>query len=163
MVVVNIGADDLNAGTPHLVLGIVWQIVKMHLLAGIDIKEMPELVCLLEDGETIADLMKLPKDKILLRWLNYHLDRAGHPEKATNFGRDLQDSVKLTKVLNQLAPECCDLSALDQSDMTKRAEKVCGDARNMGAKHNAIPSAIVNGNPKVCMAFVARLFGWVGV
>ena len=31
--VVNIGSADLMEGRPHLVLGIVWQIVKMSLLA----------------------------------------------------------------------------------------------------------------------------------
>lgn len=28
--VVNIGPDDLTAGTPHLVLGLVWQIVRVR-------------------------------------------------------------------------------------------------------------------------------------
>ena len=158
IVVVNIGADDLNAGTPHLVLGLVWQIVKMHLLAGIDIKEIPELVCLLDDGETLQDLMRLPKDKILLRWLNYHLERAGSPDRATNFGPDLQNSTMLTRVLNQLAPECCDLSALAVPDHTERAKSLLSGASAMGTKHNATPPAIVNGNPKVCLAFVASLF-----
>ncbi|KAL1763016.1 plastin-3 isoform x2, partial [Sigmodon hispidus] len=35
--VMNIGAEDLRAGKPHLVLGLLWQIVKIGLFADIDL------------------------------------------------------------------------------------------------------------------------------
>lgn len=34
---VNIGAEDLKAGKPHLVLGLLWQIIKIGLFADIEI------------------------------------------------------------------------------------------------------------------------------
>lgn len=75
--VVNIGSTDIIEGREHLILGLIWQIIKRGLLSKIDIKQHPELYRLLEDGETLEDLLKLPPDQILLRWFNYHLKAAG--------------------------------------------------------------------------------------
>ncbi|KAJ1945009.1 fimbrin, partial [Linderina macrospora] len=65
--VVNIGSQDLAEGREHLILGLVWQIIKIGLFANIDIKLHPELYRLLQDGETLEDFLKLPADAILLR------------------------------------------------------------------------------------------------
>ena len=75
--VVNIGSSDLAEGTEHLILGLIWQIIRKGLLAQVDIKLHPELYRLCEDGETIDDLLRLTPDQILLRWFNYHLKAAG--------------------------------------------------------------------------------------
>jgi plastin-1 len=75
--VVNIGSSDLAEGTEHLILGLIWQIIRKGLLAQIDIKLHPELYRLCEDGETIDGLLRLTPDQILLRWFNYHLKAAG--------------------------------------------------------------------------------------
>ncbi|KAJ1551241.1 hypothetical protein HK405_014900, partial [Cladochytrium tenue] len=64
--VVNIGAQDLIEGREHLVLGLIWQIIKMGLQAKIDIKLHPELFRLLEPGETLEDFLKLGPEQILL-------------------------------------------------------------------------------------------------
>ena len=53
--VVNIGATDIiNSATEHkeyLVLGLIWQIVKMELMSKVDIKHHPEIV---RAGEAVA-------------------------------------------------------------------------------------------------------------
>lgn len=75
--VVNIGSSDIAEGTEHLILGLVWQIIRRGLLSQVDIKIHPELYRLCEEGETIDDLLRLTPDQILLRWFNYHLKQAG--------------------------------------------------------------------------------------
>jgi len=75
--VVNIGSSDIANGTEHLILGLIWQIIRRGLLAQVDIKLHPELYRLCEDDETIDDLLRLTPDQILLRWFNYHLKQAG--------------------------------------------------------------------------------------
>jgi plastin-1 len=75
--VVNIGSQDLQEGREHLILGLIWQIIRRGLLSQVDIKLHPELYRLCEDGETIEDLLRLTPDQILLRWFNYHLKAAG--------------------------------------------------------------------------------------
>jgi plastin-1 len=87
--VVNIGAQDLIEGRPILVLGLVWQIIKIQLLSQISLRNVPELVLLLEPDEEINDFLKLHPELILLRWLNYHLDKAGSTRRAKNFSGDL--------------------------------------------------------------------------
>lgn len=49
--VVNIGAQDLKEGKPHLVLGLLWQIIKVGLFADIEISRNEALIALLKEGE----------------------------------------------------------------------------------------------------------------
>jgi plastin-1 len=49
--VVNIGAQDVIEGRPILILGLMWQIIRVQLLSQISIKNYPELVLLLDEGE----------------------------------------------------------------------------------------------------------------
>jgi len=46
--VVNIGAHDIMEGNPILVLGLVWQLIKLQLLHSITLTEHPELVLLVD-------------------------------------------------------------------------------------------------------------------
>jgi plastin-1 len=55
--VVNIGAQDLQEGKEHLILGMIWQIIKIGLTSKVDIKVHPELFRLLEPGETLEDFL----------------------------------------------------------------------------------------------------------
>ncbi len=91
--IINIGAQDLIEGRPILVLGLVWQVIKIQLLSQISLRNFPELVLLLNEGESMADFMKLHPELILLRWLNYHLRKAHSDSVVTNFGNDLAVSL----------------------------------------------------------------------
>jgi plastin-1 len=55
----------------------------------IDLKDCPEIYRLLKDGEELSDLMKLPAEEILIRWINYHLRAAGQTRQVGNLGKDL--------------------------------------------------------------------------
>ena len=74
--VVNIGAQDLIEGSQDLVLGIVWQLVRAHLLQNVDILAHPELIRLMERHENLRTLIDIGPESLLLRWFNYHLRRA---------------------------------------------------------------------------------------
>ncbi|PIN99582.1 hypothetical protein AB205_0050800 [Aquarana catesbeiana] len=102
--VVNIGAEDLKAGKPHLVLGLLWQIIKIGLFADIEISRNEALAALLRDGETLEDLMKLSPEELLLRWVNFHLENAGW-NRINNFTLDIKDSRAYFHLLNQIAPK----------------------------------------------------------
>lgn len=79
--VVNIGPQDIADGTEHLILGLIWQIIRRGLLSKVGIKHHPELYRLLDDEETIEEFLRLPPDQILLRWFNYHLKAANWPRR----------------------------------------------------------------------------------
>jgi hypothetical protein len=51
--------------------------MRLYLTKSIDLKHCPEIMKLAEAGEEIADLMKLPPESILIRWINYHLKKQG--------------------------------------------------------------------------------------
>lgn len=82
--VVNIGSGDIMEGREHLILGLIWQIIRRGLLGKIDIKLHPELYRLLEDDETLEQFLRLPPEQILLRWFNYHLKNAKWNRKSVN-------------------------------------------------------------------------------
>jgi len=136
----------------------VWQLVKIQLLNSINLKNHPELIRLLEPGETLEDLLKLPPDMLLLRWFNYHLKNAGYGKKLTNFGKDVQDSEAYTVLLNQLAPNTCDKGALKESDLGTRAAMVLGNAKKLEVDSFIKPNDIVKGNPRLNLAFTAAIF-----
>ncbi|KAF8991758.1 calponin homology domain-containing protein [Cyathus striatus] len=156
--VVNIGSSDIAEGREHLILGLIWQIIRRGLLAQVDIKLHPELYRLCEDGETIDDLLKLTPDQILLRWFNYHLKAAGWQRRVNNFSRDVSDGENYTILLNQLKPDQCSRAPLQTKDTRQRAEQVLENADKIGCRKYLTASALVAGNPRLNLAFVANLF-----
>ncbi|XP_043913394.1 plastin-3 [Protopterus annectens] len=164
--VVNIGAEDLREGKPHLVLGLLWQIIKIGLLADIELSKNEALAALLSEGETLEDLMKLSPEELLLRWANYHLKNAGW-HKINNFSGDIKDSKAYFHLLNQIAPKgtkegepCIDInmSGFNEKDDLKRAEFMLQQADGLGCRQFVTPADVVSGNPKLNLAFVANLF-----
>ncbi|KAI8928138.1 calponin homology domain-containing protein [Entophlyctis helioformis] len=156
--VVNIGSQDIIDGREHLILGLIWQIIKIGLQANIDIKVHPELFRLLEPGEQLEDFLKLPADQILLRWFNYHLKKAGHSRKVNNFTSDIKDGENYTVLLNQLAPEFCSRAPLQTSDLYQRAEQILVNADKINCRKYLTAKTMVEGNQKLNFAFVAHLF-----
>ncbi|MGH0136332.1 UNVERIFIED_CONTAM: hypothetical protein FKN15_036030 [Acipenser sinensis] len=164
--VVNIGAQDLRAGRPHLVLGLLWQIIKVGLFAHIEISRNEALITLLEEGEDLEDLMKLSPEELLLRWVNYHLTNAGW-QKIGNFSNDIEDSKAYFHLLNQIAPKGIqdeelkidiDMSGFNEKNDLQRAEFMLQQAAKMDCRQFVTPADVVAGNPKLNIAFVANLF-----
>jgi hypothetical protein len=168
--VVNIGASDIVDGRPHLILGLVWQLVKVALLSKINLKENPNLIRLLQvppaptarcphgasrsamlvshvcritphrtyvgwqEGETLDMLRKLPPEKILMRWMNFHLAEAGSSKRMANFGSDLADSDIYLTVMERIDPEKKATAFVKATDRLERAQLVVGHGTRMGAE-----------------------------
>ncbi|KAM8953930.1 plastin-3 isoform 2-T2 [Pelodytes ibericus] len=164
--VVNIGAEDLKAGKPHLVLGLLWQIIKIGLFADIELSRNEALAALLPEGETLEDLMKLSPEELLLRWANFHLENAGG-QKINNFSTDIKDSRAYYHLLNQITPRGqkegeekidINMSGFSEKDDLKRAEYMLQQADRLSCRQFVTPADVVSGNPKLNLAFVANLF-----
>lgn len=164
--VVNIGALDLKEGKPHLVLGLLWQIIKIGLFADIELSRNEALAALLRDGETLEDLMKLSPEELLLRWANFHLENAGW-QKINNFSSDIKDSRAYFHLLNQISPKGTEedepridinMAGFSEKDDVKRAEAMLQQADRLGCRQFVTPTDVVSGNPKLNLAFVANLF-----
>ncbi|MED6282956.1 Plastin-3 [Characodon lateralis] len=163
--VVNIGAQDLKEGKPHLVLGLLWQIIKIGLFADIKLSRNEALAALLEEGESLEALMKLSPEELLLRWANFHLRNAGM--SISNFSGDIKDSKAYFHLLEQIAPNGSkegvprieiDMTGLYEKDLKKRAECLLKQAEQLGCRQFVTANDIVTGNTKLNLAFVATLF-----
>ncbi|XP_006637877.1 plastin-1 [Lepisosteus oculatus] len=164
--VVNIDAQDLMAGKPHLALGLLWQIIKIGLFADIEISRNEALIALLGEGEELDQLLSMSPEELLLRWFNYHLANAGW-EPIRNFSDDIKDSKAYFHLLNQIAPKGnhddeiridIDMSGFNERDETQRAELMLQQAARLDCRQFVTPADVINGNQKLNMAFVANLF-----
>lgn len=164
--VVNIGAVDLKEGKPYLVLGLLWQVIKIGLFADIELSRNEALIALLRDGESLEDLMRLSPEELLLRWANYHLENAGC-SKINNFSTDIKDSKAYYNLLNQIAPKgdeegipavVIDMHGLRETEDLKRAECMLVQAERLGCRQFVTATDVVRGNPKLNLAFIANLF-----
>ena len=85
-----------------------------------NIKNNSDTDDLIKEGETKEDLANGPIDDFLKLWVNKHLKAAGHPKENENFGDDLKDGEVYTILLNNIFPEDCDKSPLDENDINHR-------------------------------------------
>ena len=156
--VTNIGPRDIMTARPHLVLGLLWQAIRLLLTQKISLKEHPGLVALLEGDETLQQLLALPPERILVRWLNYHLARAGSARRVAGFGRDLMDSEVYAVVMQQLYGAEVQPVDLTTPDLEARAARVLANAAAVGVAPFIKPRDVAAGNAKLNLAFVAQLF-----
>ena len=125
--VIGVDTQTFLDKTSYLMLGVLWQLVRLLSMKSISLNECPEIFRLLKDGEELADLQKLKSEQILVRWMNFHLRAAGQPE-ISNLGSDLKDSRSLLYVLNQLDGANCPLDALEEGDDLQRATKMIANS-----------------------------------
>jgi len=157
---VNIDANDLIKGTPHLVLGLLWQIIRIGLFNQISLEQCPGLANLLQGGEQLESLMKMSPEAILLRWVNHQLERAGAPNRINNFTQDVKNSEAYTYLLHQIASPDSGVNkdALLEGDFLTRAEMMLQQADKLGCRSFISPNDVVEGVYKLNLAFVANLF-----
>ncbi|KAK8139539.1 fimbrin [Apiospora sp. TS-2023a] len=157
--VVNIGSGDIIEVREHLILGLIWQVIRRGLLGKIDIKLHPELYRLLDEDETLEQFLRLPPEQILLRWFNYHLKAAKWHRQVHNFSSDVKDGENYAVLMAQIGHEYgCSRAPLQTQDMLQRAEEVLQDADKLSCRKFLTPTSLVAGNPKLNLAFVANLF-----
>ncbi|VVA90804.1 unnamed protein product [Arabis nemorensis] len=156
--VVNIGTQDIAEGRPHLVLGLIFQIIKIQLLAGLNLKKTPQLVELVEENQDVDELMGLAPEKLLLKWMNFHLKKAGYEKQVSNFSSDVKDGEAYAYLLNALSPELSTHETLEIKDPSERAKKVLEQAEKLDCKRYLSPQDIVEGSANLNLAFVAQLF-----
>jgi len=161
--VVNIGAQDLIEGKAHLCLGLLWQVIRIGLMAKITLKDCPGLRALLDEFETLEQLLAMSPEEILCRWVNYQLNKVGCKRVVKNFTHDIKDSEVYAHLLVAVCPDDnakgpIGLEPLNVQDLTKRAEMVLDNAEMLDARSFVRAHDIVNGNQKLNLAFVANLF-----
>jgi len=160
--IVNIGAQDLINGSHDLVLGVVWQIIRAHLLQNVDILSHPELIRLMERHENLKTLIDIGPEALLIRWFNYHLRRANSQRKVGSFSESIKDSENYLTLMQQIAPKLVDPAkveaALVTKDLEERAKIVLEIAEALNCRKFVTAKDIVSGNSRLNLAFTATLF-----
>jgi len=113
---------------------------------------------LVKEGETKEDLANGPVDDFLKRWVNKHLKAAGHPKEIENFGDDLKDGEVYTVLLNNLFPDDCDKSPMDESDINQRMQKVLDNAKKVGVDSAATPEGLASGKEPYGRLFIGEIY-----
>ncbi|XP_040566376.1 fimbrin isoform X2 [Lepeophtheirus salmonis] len=158
--VVNMDAHILHQGRKHIILGLIWQIIKHFLFEGITLQHVPGLLALCREGESAEELLKMSPEQILLRWVNFHLERAGSDKRVNNFSNDIRDSEAYSHLLSQISPKDAGVnkSALQITDLRQRADKMLQQAEKIECRAFVTAQDVVNGVEKLNLAFVANLF-----
>jgi len=161
-VVIGIDSHTLNSGQGKkwLVLGLIWQLIKMFLFKRINVAQVPGLIHLLKPGEDVNDLKKLSPEQLLVRWVNHQLEKAGCSRMIRNFSDDIRDSEIYTELISQVAPQGSEVDkmAMTKEDWLERAEIMLSRADKINCRAFVSSRDVVNGHEKLNLAFVANLF-----
>lgn len=65
-----------------------------------NLKNNPGIIKLKKDSETLEEFFALKTEDFLLRWVNYHLEKAGLPDRVVNLNKDLADMNIYVKLLD---------------------------------------------------------------
>jgi len=156
--IVNVGAEDLTKAVPHLILGVVWQIIRIDLLKQVKAKMDQMGAKMLAPGEDPSQYLNITPEQNLLRWFNYHLRRSGSTRQVSNFGPDIRDSECYILLLSQIAPTVCTRDGIADPDLLRRANFMLDQAAKLNCRKFVHPEDVVAGNPKLNLAFTAYLF-----
>ena len=160
--VINIHSEFILEGRPNICLGLIWQVIRAGLFVHINLNDNPNIARLLYDGESLEDLKKLSTEQLLLRWVNYHLERNENydGEPISNFSGDIKDSKAYQYLMEQIQPQGTGIVARPDSipDLHNRAERTLEIADKLDCRAFVTAGDIVSGQPKLNLAFVANLF-----
>nr|CAB3447073.1 unnamed protein product [Digitaria exilis] len=134
--------------------------LKIQLLANLNLKKTPQLAEIVADdnGKEVEELVTLAPDKMLLKWMNFHLKKAGYKKTVTNFSTDVKDGEAYAYLLSTLAPEHSSKTMIETSDPKERAKKVLETAEKLDCTRYVTSKDITEGSANLNLAFVAQIF-----
>jgi len=140
-------------------------------MANINLKASPELMALPgadgDDLEAVKALNAMAPEKVLMKWLNYQVQRVAPGSKeVTNFGAALKDCTVYAHLLSAVAPAedqatVANLSKMValEKDPIARAAMIIDAAQTLGVtQFKVLPADISKGNEKLNMGFTAAIF-----
>eukprot|EP00124_Ichthyophonus_hoferi_P005179 Ihof_evm1s692 gene=Ihof_evmTU1s692 len=159
---VNIGGEDISGGNIDLILGMLWQLIRAYFMRDINLAGHPELIRLLEPGETLDKMMALSGENMIIRWFNYHLEKGEYDGKIKNFGKDMADCTKWVVLFQQVAPQFALEAGIDDvlktDDRMERATRLLKVAEELDCREFATAKDIVAGNQRLGLGFTCTIF-----
>lgn len=155
--IINITPKAIMDGKLHLIMGMVWQIMRIYLLERVNIKTVPSIILLAEEGESAKDIMELSSERILVRWLRYMLKKAGQEPTVNEINSELKDLMVFSHVMTQLDKNF-DKSTIEDPDPQKRAKALIESSKRLKIKSFINEEALLEGNSKIYLMFASLLF-----
>eukprot|EP00639_Heterosigma_akashiwo_P011856 CAMPEP_0206371384 /NCGR_PEP_ID=MMETSP0294-20121207/6450_1 /ASSEMBLY_ACC=CAM_ASM_000327 /TAXON_ID=39354 /ORGANISM="Heterosigma akashiwo, Strain CCMP2393" /LENGTH=335 /DNA_ID=CAMNT_0053818499 /DNA_START=244 /DNA_END=1248 /DNA_ORIENTATION=- len=144
IVIVNIGPYDIIDGNKKLILGIMWQLMRMHTL---------QILASLGGGKRVTD-------HEIIQWANSKVSEAGRPSSMISF-RDpnLSSGRFFIDLCYAISPRTVNWEIVTdgetEEDQMNNAKYVISIARKIGAKIFIVAEDIVEVRPKLLLSFVA--------
>lgn len=156
--IVNVSGEDIIKGNEIIVMGLLWQIIKIELIAPISLQDYPELGILLEKDDSLKAFAKSTPEVLMLKWLQYVLKKGHCYRRITDFSKDFCDSEAYHTILTQTHPKLKSAANRMNPDVAQRAKQVITMAKEVGVKVFLTEDDICSGNRKLNMCFLAQLF-----
>ena len=117
----------------------------------------PETPLLVQPGETIEDVARLPVDQFLKRWVNKHLADEGL-KPINNLGPDLSNGKVLGSLFNGLAPNYLEKIPIDDNIPFLDINDILGHMERMGVETHINPQEIVDGKEKAGQLLLSEVY-----
>lgn len=150
---VSIAGDDIYDGNEKLILALVWQLMRHHVL-----KQLAVL-----GGGVQLD------DRVIMKWANEKVSGKTHEKTTTSIMRSFQDkalsdSTFLINIIYNIEPRVVDWRAvtggnqeITVNDKMRNAGYAISVARKLGAELFLLPHDIVECKPKMVLLFIGCL------
>jgi len=143
---VGIGGVDITDGNETLTLGLVWQLMRQHVL------------CVLKEVGGGAPV----SEDAMITWSNNLVKSCGKSSHMSNFkDNSLKNSLFFLDLLDCIRPGCVDKSLVlhsgNDEDNLKNAKLAISMARKLGATIFLLPEDIVEVKHKMILTFVGSL------
>eukprot|EP01088_Endostelium_zonatum_P016127 TRINITY_DN422_c0_g1_i4.p1 TRINITY_DN422_c0_g1~~TRINITY_DN422_c0_g1_i4.p1 ORF type:complete len:720 (+),score=261.57 TRINITY_DN422_c0_g1_i4:3-2162(+) len=167
---ISMRAQDFVEKHAHLVLSILWQILRIALLSDISVEQHPQMAEYLLDepkklksdieGEEVVEIKTnySGPEQTLLNWFNALLSKTDYNKRINNFSGDLKDLKAFLYLISQIEPEYVSQQDLLEEELNKRASILVAAASRLGCNEFITEGDIMKGNANLNLAFIATLF-----
>eukprot|EP01103_Thecamoeba_quadrilineata_P015469 TRINITY_DN4900_c0_g1_i2.p1 TRINITY_DN4900_c0_g1~~TRINITY_DN4900_c0_g1_i2.p1 ORF type:complete len:533 (+),score=138.59 TRINITY_DN4900_c0_g1_i2:46-1644(+) len=153
----SITANQIYDAKKHVVLELIWQIVRRGLVEDVSVRVMPQLLSLREESEEISKFSGLAPEDLLLRWCRFHVHFTFPSSTISGFS-DLQDGIFYLALLHHLDETLNALSKTDAPSSRKRLEDVLNLTELFVGAPTFFDAELLETDDKFRMALLAILF-----
>jgi len=159
-----LGSDDVLTCNFEVFVKALVILLKSVIINRVRINNHPNLVRFIQRGETVDSLTALGPEKLLIRWCNFHLLKAGSPLEVQNITTDLRDCSVLLTLFKQICnPEEVDMDAIVAAleippSRPERPIVVIDTVNRLGCAANVTTNELAYGEKLPMLTLLAAIF-----
>ena len=153
-----INPDEILKEDKSKIQNLVKFILGKIMCSSHSIKNNPDIDDLIRDNENKNDIANGPINEFLKRWVNKHIKAAGYQNYFYNFDNDLKNGEVYIFLLNNLFPEYCDKSPLNENDINERMKKILNNCKNIGLDTAITYQDLVRRKESIGLLFISEIY-----